>query len=190
MRQQPESRIPCSGNRAVTGSVLLGMLIDPKAVRESINNKLAQFAGRQVNGELFCAITDSIVEALNEALAPFMQPIVTVNNLKAMGDIDPNRLTSALDDLKRSVSGVGMYKPMLMLHDEIIAKTNDRAMQIGTAKHLQVEADLRREWPTPKGPLTSSRAYRCRGHSCPPRAAMSASTAPVCYTCGKTMETA
>lgn len=178
-------------------AMVLVDMIDAEKVRKSINERLMAFMGRPINGELFCAITDTLVEAINEELktvrADFVSP-------EEYDQIDKPRRARPM-----FMCETEEWKAVVHLHDEVIVKQNDdraeamlRAVKSWTGAQdklladLPTEPKLMKEWPTTGGvgPMTTSVAYCCRDRCCPSRAPISAQRAPICYTCGKFMEVA
>ena len=171
---------------SVPAALVLVVMIDPKVVTARVNTLLSfkLGPGRQpMDGPVFTAMVEALVESLNEQLGALMNPVFR------MPDIDDIKVKHAIDKVKNDARAV------LMTHDEVVYDVPTKYDRVDALMHtfntqLKAEPNLMKAWPTPKGPMPTSVAYRCRDRGCPPRAPISAQLAPTCYTCGKPMERA
>lgn len=179
------------GNSVLVTLVLV-VMIDPKVVAARVNTLLSfkLGPGRQpMDGPVFMAMVEALVESLNEQLGALMNPVLTMH----APNVDSKTWNEMVDKLNKSTA-----RAVLMTHDEVqyapaftdyITEAGwDKSKYDEWKKAASSEPDHMKAWPSPKGPMTTSVAYQCKGHSCPPRAPISAQLTPTCYTCGKPME--
>lgn len=154
--------------------------LDPKSVVDLVNAKLRTvYPGRQLlDGPVFTAVVESIIEVLNETLEPLMNPVFTLR-----ADVDDVKFQRMIEQHNSFVT----RRAQLLDADGWASMPASYTSEKALTDALKAEPRAMQEWPTPKGPLTTSCAYRCTDRGCPPRAPISSQIAPTCYTCGKLM---